>query len=117
MTPPNVSVKGLSERMSDKNGEWLHPAVDFAKDVAQLEQQLAAAQAELARVRLEEAEWWARKSGHRGPVIPELLDKSCEMCVRIITLRAALASAPEGEAATDSLKSEQAINTSARRIE
>jgi|ERR1700683_5575643 len=38
-------------------------------------------------VRLQEAEWWAAKCGHRGPVKPEFLDKSCDECVRITEAR------------------------------
>lgn len=50
-------------------------------------QQKGRAVNQITQAVLEEAEWWAAQAGHTGPAHPDMLDKDCAMCCRIVKLR------------------------------
>jgi hypothetical protein len=85
---PEEEALRLAEKFSRDHLLW----APYVGDLAALLASVA------SRARLEEAEWWASKAGHIGPAPGVDPDTSCEKCMRIIGMRAALrAQAPGGK--------------------
>ena len=85
MTDPRIEQKARRVAHTIIH-DWLEDETGTA--VEQLDRIVAKIAAAIQSAVAEEAEWWAHKAGHIGPAKGIEVDKNCELCCRIVAIRA-----------------------------